>query len=552
MHMIGRWRGPVAVIAAAWGAALTAAAALAAPPDAAAAAPRCTTPPVSTATSGRVCGLALTVVDEGRTAAVDTYQGIRYGHAERWTPPAAPPAPTGLTRETAFGPVCPQAPVKGVVQSENCLFLNLWTPTRSSVKRLPVMVFIHGGSFVDGAGDMPVYDGARLAARGEAVIVTLNYRLGALGFLAGGKGVNHLAGNYGVQDQQLALQWVHHNIGRFGGDRTQVTIFGESAGAMSVGAHLVAPASRPLFKNAIMESNPYGVPFKTPAQAADIRTEFDQAKDVAACNGRLACLRRLPAATIVTAQGKVAPTGNVLQGAFSEILAWSPTVDGTLISGQPNQAAIVRPVIAGTNRDEGTLFVGEAFPKGLSDTEYSGLVAVIFKGEAPFILLNSRYKPDGKGNLNPLSNIVGDYFFSCATRHVLGNAKGATFGYAFMHPPSYAVWPQAPAACRPGSGPDRGKVCHSFELPFVFRNPVTVSLPPVQHKFTSGEQAMTDAITSYWTGFAAGGDPNDGAGGAARLARLRQRPALRQVLESEDLANHRFHAQLPAVGQHRL
>jgi carboxylesterase family protein len=138
--------------------------------------------------AGRFCGLAVTVEDEGGRGDVDAYEGIRYGTAKRWTASTLVPAASALSQATAFGPVCPQAPVKDVGQSEDCLFLNLWTPTRSSVKNLPVMVFIHGGSFAQGAGSMPVYDGARLAIRGDVIVVTLNYRLGALGFLAGGTG----------------------------------------------------------------------------------------------------------------------------------------------------------------------------------------------------------------------------------------------------------------------------------------------------------------------------------------------------------------------------
>jgi carboxylesterase type B len=474
--------------------------------------PACTTPPVSTP-AGRFCGLAVTVKDEGGSFAADAYEGIRYGNARRWTTPTLVPAEPGLVKATAFSPICPQAAGDGTNQSEQCLYLNLWTPTRSSTKNLPVMVFIHGGAFVSGAGSLPVYDGARLAVRGGVVVVTFNYRLGALGFLAGGSGADKLAGNYGFEDQQLALQWVRRNIRSFGGDPAKITIFGESAGAISVGAHLVAPGSRTLFRSALMESNPYGVPFKTPSQADKIRSEFDTTPHAAACQGRKACLAKLPAATIVKAQGEVVPIQQLFTGQLGAILAWAPYIDGRLITGQPNKAAIARPVIAGTNRDEGTLFVGEAVPKGLSNLEYGGLVADVFGFQTALqILGDPRYQPDGKGNLVPLANLVGDYFFSCATRHVLRGAKGARFGYAFDHPPSYAVWPTAPPACQPGAGPNRGRVCHTFELPFVFRNPIAYTLPPVQHRFTPVEQDLVDAISAYWTGFAAAGDPNGGAG----------------------------------------
>jgi carboxylesterase type B len=474
------------------------------------AAPSCTTPPVSTP-AGRICGLAETIKDQGGPVEVDAYEGIRYGTAKRWMAPVPVPQSSALVKATAFGPACPQAPVPGYTQSEDCLFLNLWTPTRSSVKRLPVLVFFHGGSFVDGAGSVPVYDGARLAARGRVILVTLNYRLGALGFLAGGSGTNRLAGNYGFQDQQLALRWVRRNISSFGGDPARITIFGESAGAMSVGAHLVAPGSQSLFHSAIMESNPYGLPFKTPSQADMVRTEFDQTPDAKVCNGNLACLEKLPPARIVAAQGEVSPSSEqLLQGRLGEILSWAPYIDRRLITGQPNAHAITQAVIAGTNRDEGTLFVVEAIPHGLSAVEYIAAITALFKGHAAAILTDPRYAPDNQGNLTPLANIVGDYIFSCATRHVLGNAKGAHFGYSFNHSPSYPVMPQGPKACLSVKDGGQGSVCHGDELPFVFRNPYTLTAAQHSYGFTSGEQILVDAISAYWTNLAAAGDPNSG------------------------------------------
>jgi carboxylesterase type B len=486
--------------------------------------PACTTPPVS-ALLGRFCGRTVTVRDEGGSAAVDAFEGIRYGRAKRWKDPTLVSTPSSrLVHATKFGPVCPQKPVAGYVQREDCLFLNLWTPTESSVKKLPVLVFFYGGSFVDGAGSVPIYNGARLAARADAIVVTLNYRLGAIGFLAG----NGLNGNYGFKDQQLALEWVHENIVSFGGNPDRVTIFGESAGAMSVGAHLASPKSRRLFHGAIMESNPYGLPFKTPGQADTIRMEFDQTSAAKSCNGSLACLRKLPFARIVDAQAEVTPSPvALLQGRLGEILAWAPYVDGLLITRQPNALTIRKPVIAGTNRDEGTLFVDEAIPNGLSNFDYGAAIVALFKGNAPRILSNSRYAPDGGDNLTPLANLVGDYIFSCATRHVLGNAKGARFGYAFDHPPSYPET-RGPKACLPVTDGGQGRVCHGFELPFVFRNPYTLTAHLKAYSFTPDEQKLVDAISAYWTNLAAAGDPN--AGTAAPEWPIYGFPGTRQVL----------------------
>src|SRR5262249_35840451 len=146
--------------------------------------------------------------------------------------------------------------------SEDCLSINIWTPAdASSTSNLPVMVYIYGGAYIFGGSASPTYNGAYLAAKGGVILVTFNYRIGALGFLAGIEG---LTGNYGLLDQQLALTWVKNNIANFGGDPSQVTIFGESAGAISVGLHLLsAPGSQDLFVAGIMESNPFALPLRT-------------------------------------------------------------------------------------------------------------------------------------------------------------------------------------------------------------------------------------------------------------------------------------------------
>ena len=216
------------------------------------------------APAGKVCGLAIAAPAEtGR--ALYSYRGIPYALPPvadlRWAAPQPYPRWRHLRPATSFGAICPQDGV-ATGDSEDCLFLNIWTP-RAAVerdKRLPVMVFIHGGYFVFGAGSLPLYDGSYLAASGDVVVVTLNYRLGALGFLAVPE--LGLTGNYGILDQRLALRWVAENIAAFGGDPRKVTIFGESAGAMSVGLHLFSiPANRDRFRAAIMESNPLAIPY---------------------------------------------------------------------------------------------------------------------------------------------------------------------------------------------------------------------------------------------------------------------------------------------------
>ena len=191
----------------------------------------------------------------------------------RWQPPAPVPSWDGFRDATRPGPMCIQDvsnDVDGRRTSEDCLTLNVWTPPPSDEPR-PVMVWIHGGSFVNGSGD--IYNARRLASRGDIVVVTINYRLGALGFLAHpALGPAGDVGNYGLADQQAALRWVHDNIAGFGGDPSKVTIAGESAGGMSVCDHLVAPGSEGLFSAAIIQSGPcraqYDLPTAETAESA--------------------------------------------------------------------------------------------------------------------------------------------------------------------------------------------------------------------------------------------------------------------------------------------
>src|SRR5262245_3593825 len=249
--------------------------------------------------AGAVCGLA---IEAPPTTNRDlySYRGIPYALPPvgdlRWAPPEAHPRWNDLRPATAFGAICPQDNVAG--DSEDCLFLNIWTPRavvdRQKPKQLPVMVFIHGGYFVFGAGSLPLYDGAYLAASGNVVVVTLNYRLGALGFLAVPE--LGLTGNFGILDQRQALRWVAENIAAFGGDPSKVTIFGESAGAMSVGLHLFSiPANRGLFRAAIMESNPLALPY--PSLLSQVEAKWQQFR-LALCfetNQPLNCTFDLPA-----------------------------------------------------------------------------------------------------------------------------------------------------------------------------------------------------------------------------------------------------------------
>src|SRR5580658_10271703 len=203
----------------------------------------------------------------GATAGgVRSFLGIPFaattGGDNRWKPPQPAAAWTTTLNATALGPICPQIDPSTMAYSttsdENCLSLNVWTPDPAPTTPVPVMVWIFGGAFVFGSGGAAPYSGNNLVPKGNVVVVSMNYRVGALGFLAhsalAAEQSSGSAGNYGLLDQQAALQWVQTNIAAFGGDKTNVTLFGESAGGKSVCLQMLSPGSRGLFQQAIVES----------------------------------------------------------------------------------------------------------------------------------------------------------------------------------------------------------------------------------------------------------------------------------------------------------
>ncbi len=345
-----------------------------------------------------MCGVTGSYLVDGSLSNTYVYKGIEYARAGRWqySTPIAPLA--GLA--DAFGPICPQPDPqhKLPAMDENCLYLNVWVPKGTAPGAgLPVMVYIHGGAFVSGYGSAKLFDGSALAHQ-NVIFVTLNYRLGALGFLASdstGTANWPLAagGNFGLKDQSVALQWVQSHIASFGGNPGRVTIFGESAGAMSVGLHLFDTQSYDKSQNngtlpfsaAIMESNPMANLYLTPDKADQIGDMFARSlcKNSSANTGSgvaPACAagwwQNVPTSAVLTAQNnfltqQVDPncviscewiiTQYVKEGWLGlRSLSFQPVVDGTVVAGEPFQgyasAATPLPAVIGVNKDEGVLF----------------------------------------------------------------------------------------------------------------------------------------------------------------------------------------------------
>ena len=312
-----------------------------------------------------------------RDGAAEVFKAIPFAAAPvgelRWRPPAPPHGWSGVKRESAFSAACPQTrfnfgPMTAAVPpdpdfrtSEDCLYLNVWRPAAAGTgARLPVMVWIYGGGFSAGRASMPTYSGTALVRRG-VILVTFNYRVGALGFLAtpelAAESPSHSAGNYGLLDQVAALRWVKANIATFGGDPDDVTIFGESAGGVSVGLLTGSPLAKGLFQRAISES---GVFFEPSPKAGQVgMSELPLASAEAAGTGFLA---RLGAPSIAAAR-KMSAQAILMAaqpGPQRPPAIFTPIVDGWFLPAPLRQLYAERrynavPVLVGWNDDEGAL-----------------------------------------------------------------------------------------------------------------------------------------------------------------------------------------------------
>jgi carboxylesterase type B len=490
--------------------------------------------------AGAVCGSI--------TPSSAAFLGIPYAEStagqNRWMPPVPKANWKGVLKTTAFSAACPQRDHPDLRQSEDCLSVNVWTPSAKSSAKLPVLVFIHGGAFQTGSSADPLpsdtkqalYDGAFLSSSQRIVVVTLNYRLGALGFLAGTGG---LKGNFGFMDQQLALSWVRDNIAAFGGDAGRVTISGESAGAMSVGLHLLsAPKSEKLFQNAIMQSNPLGLAYRTVEEAKRSGEYFSTAVGCFYALEPMRCLRDQPVGAILKAQGDAMLMLPMLEFGAPGVMSWSPVIDGSVITRSPLEgmrvAGIQKPLVLGVNANEGDVFVGMATTNPVDDLMYRAAMGKFFS-TARMSELTARYPTQGGDNRAPLAQMITDYFFVCANRFMAATSAGispvaanpapvttASSSTANNTAPTTAVPSSVPSpvisrapvyayrfnhasnalSLWPKMGLCKGKACHSDELPFTFGN------FGASKGINADDQAMKKRMTDYWGAFVRGGRPS--------------------------------------------
>ena len=422
------------------------------------------------------------------------FRGIPYAAApvgaRRWAPPERPARHAAILDATQFASHCPQiaGPFGQASTTEDCLFLNVFTPRRFGVLR-PVMVWIHGGALV--TGESNDYDASRLVDQGDVIVVTINYRLGALGFTShpalSAESPDHASGNYGLLDQQEALRWVQRNILRFGGDPTRVTIFGESAGGLSVHSQLASPGSHGLFQRAIVESGAYQLAQPSLAAAEAAGSAF--ATSAGCTDQSAACLRALTVEQILAHQNGASP---VVDGAFLH-----ESVKDAFASGAFNRV----PVMEGANHDEWRLFVAgtvlvtgpgtaEGYPAAIQATLGIPAAAVpLFASQYP---LASFASPD-----LALSALGTDGIFDCNARfaaHLL-SAFVPTFAYEFNDP-------NAPERFLPPVNFPYASA-HASEIQYLFDLPVAVPAPALDRD----QRRLSDAMIAYWTSFARTGQP---------------------------------------------
>ena len=410
---------------------------------------------------GTVYGKVSGQVSDG----VAAFKGIPYAAPpfgqNRMRPPARPQAWEGVRDATAYGPTAPKPPYPApydallpepVIAGDDCLNLNVWTPDPGG-SGLPVMVWIHGGAFVNGSGAVADYAGDRFARNG-VVCVTINYRLGCDGFLL----LDDATPNRGLLDQIAALEWVQENIAAFGGDPGQVTIFGESAGAMSVTTLLSMPRAAGLFRRAIPQSGA-GHHVLPPETARVVTAELARRLGVAPT---LAEVAAVPVDRLVDAQRQLSAdiVLNPDPGRWREVsangMAFEPVVDGEIVPARPidgirsgNGRGV--DVLVGTNRDENRLFL---VPTGVADAIDDATLALIAGGLGLDAAGLAVYRSGASSAGDALADVMTDWFFRIPAIRLAEEHQGGVYMYEF-------AWPSPVLGGRLGA-------CHALEIGFVF------------------------------------------------------------------------------------
>ena len=434
-------------------------------------------------------------------AGVLQFRGIRFATAERFRPPVAVEGWDGVLEATGFGPIAPQNPspletmlgAGEMASGEDCLSLNVYTSSLDGAR--PVMVWIHGGGFTAGAGSTPWYAGNNLASKGDVVVVTINYRLGAFGFM-------HLdafpgSGNSGILDQVAALEWVRDNISAFGGDPGNVTIFGESAGGMSVGTLLGTPAARGLFHHAVPQS---GAANNIATIDSAQRVTDEMLRQLGLRHDQQEALLDLDVAAILQAQQTV---GTELLSGGNMFLPFCPVADGVVLTEQPlaavrGGAAADVDVLIGTTADEWNLFhVLRREPGGMTDEQLHRRVArVITDTRADEVIDVYRTARPGATNDDIFCAIGTDMVFRIpAIRLAEAQATHRDTTRMYLLDYKSSAFDGALGAC------------HAIDIPFVFDNVDRGGVQMLLGGVDDQARELAAATSRAWTTFARTGSP---------------------------------------------
>ncbi|WP_134486013.1 carboxylesterase/lipase family protein [Methylocella tundrae] len=441
----------------------------------------------------------------------------------RWMPPK-PHAPwTNVLKATAFGPTCAQITTLGVFagpanNNEDCLYINVFTPNLEPSTNLPVILWIHGGGHVDGESND--YDATKLASQGHTVVVTFNYRLNLMGFLAHPAldAEGHLFGNYGILDEQAALKWVQRNIGAFGGDKHNVTLGGQSAGASSTADNVISPLATGLFDRAIIQS---GSTYMTLIPLAFAETKGTAFAVAAGCGSgtdaaTAKCLRSLPAAQIEALSGTPSANGPYITG---------PMIDGQILP-QGGVAAITSgrfnhmPVMNGVVKDEGNFGIGitEYFsgPPRVPPTaaSFTTFVTNTYSGNAgpggsppayppgTVAAVLAQYPVNAYATPQLALDAVMTDPTACRIRYgtqLFSAQKVPVYAYEFDYQKAPYYFP-----AMPGFVP---LAAHTIDIQFLFRlyhgGPLGIT-----HYLNNKEEDLSDQLVTAWTNFAWTGNPN--------------------------------------------
>ncbi|GFN98787.1 carboxylic ester hydrolase [Plakobranchus ocellatus] len=489
------------------------------------------------------------------------FLGIPYATAQRYQYPVTDlPAWSGVVNATSHGAMCyQQCSSKDVglfctqQKSEDCLTLNVDRPLHnpSQGANFPVVVYIHGGDFSSGSGSAPIYDADYFASRGHVIIVTINYRLGAFGFLSIFDKYGDAAGNFGFRDQQAALAWIRDNISAFSGDPNRITLIGDGSGCLSAVSHLASPVSQHLFDSVVLHSCPWMIPFRTRGEARSQAQAFSAALGCAVND--VACYRLKAADDILRAQTAVQSesySGNAL---FS-FYPWGPTIDDHEIFHSPYDVFkettrfASKPMILGVTADEGVSFVYRKFPMPLSRGKYDTFIS-----SSKIRNTASASNTTRNGNVDmreSLIRFINHHVFVCPMVFVakqverkhsqsrgginLGRSSSSTQAapklwlYEFTQPTKLpesltvqqqlltnALWAQ-----KASENVCEGRSCHGSDIRALF---YSSALPLIERLKT---EELSKQMIRYWANFARYRNVNGIIGSRAHLRTLQIRSAL--------------------------